>query len=68
MLTFGQWCSTPLKIITNLYKVYFRSQILESDCQAILEHTCVAVSLAIGQHCHVLDHINILELGDTGTI
>ena len=44
-------------------KVYFRSQILECKCQAILEHDCDPV-LAIGQYCHVLDFINITDVGN----
>ena len=43
----------------NWEKVYFRSQILECVCEAILD---------IWQYCHVLDLIDILDLSNAGAI
>ena len=48
-------------------KVYFRFQILERKCRVKFEYFYVSKLLTIGQFCHVLDFINIPELGNTGT-
>ena len=49
-------------------KAYFRSQILECEYRAIMEHICLTVLLAIRQYCHILDLIKITEFGNTTAI